>query len=207
MAKLPTHFSMLRSYQVADLLTLGNAAAGTAAILSIMSYMEFPERWRVYLALWLLPLAFVLDVADGAVARRRQDHSVFGRELDSLADIVSFGVAPVTIAYALGMRGGVDVLILMFFVSCGISRLARYNITATALARPGGKVAYFEGAPIPSSLLLVLMLGVCFYTGRVGENLPLGAVPVASFEWHPLSLLYFLLGCAMISKTLRIPKP
>jgi CDP-diacylglycerol--serine O-phosphatidyltransferase len=198
---------MLRSYHAADLLTLGNAAAGTGAILSIMSYMEFPDRWRVYLALWLLPLAFILDAADGAVARRRESHSVFGRELDSLSDIVSFGVAPVTIAYALGMRGGVDVLILIFFVACGISRLARYNITAAQLTRPGGKVAYFEGAPIPSSLLLVFILAVCFYTGRFGENLPLGVFHVASFEWHPLSLLYFLLGCAMISKTLRIPKP
>jgi CDP-diacylglycerol--serine O-phosphatidyltransferase len=197
---------MLRSYHAADLLTLANAGAGTAAILSIMSYMEFPERWRVYLALWLLPLAFILDVADGAVARWRHDHSVFGRELDSLADIVSFGVAPVTIAYALGMRGGVDVLIFIFFVACGISRLARYNITAAQLAGPGGKVAYFEGVPIPSSLLLVLILAFCFYTGQTGENLPLGVVHIASFEGHPLSLLYFMLGSAMISKTLRIPK-
>lgn len=198
---------MLRSYRAADVLTLGNAAAGTGAILSVMSYMEFPDRWRVYLALWLLPLAFVLDLADGTVARQRPGQSLFGRELDSLADIVSFGVAPVALAYALGMRGGVDVLILIFFVTCGISRLARYNITAAELANARGKVAYFEGAPIPSSLLLVLLLGLCFYTGRVGPDLPLGVVRLASFEWHPLSLFYFLLACAMISKTLRIPKP
>src|SRR5713226_7269076 len=99
------HFSMLRSYHVADLLTLGNGAAGTAAIFAIMSYLLTPDRWRVYLAIWLLPLALVLDVADGKVARWRNKHSPFGGELDSLADVVSFGVAPAVLAYGLGMRG------------------------------------------------------------------------------------------------------
>ena len=201
------HFSMLRSYHAADLLTLANGAAGTGAILSIMSYLATPEPWRVSLALWLLPLALVLDVADGTLARHRASHSIFGRELDSLADIVSFGVAPVAIGYGLGMRGGWDIVILIFFVGCGISRLARFNITAAELADAGGKVRYFEGTPIPTSLVLVLVLGFCFYTGRVGDDLPLGVFHMASLQWHPLSLLYLLSGSAMISKTLRIPKP
>jgi CDP-diacylglycerol--serine O-phosphatidyltransferase len=204
--KQPVHFSMLRSYQLADLFTLANGAAGTGSILSIMSYLVTPENWRVYLALWLVPAALVLDIADGTIARSRHQHSLFGRELDSLADIVSFGLAPAAIAYAMGMRGAVDVVLLIFFAACGISRLARFNITATALADAGGKVRYYEGAPIPSSLILVLFLGLCFYTGQVGENLPLGVVRFLSLEWHPLSLLYFVNGCAMISKTLRIPK-
>lgn len=131
---------------------------------------------------------------------------MLGQELDSLADIVSFGVAPVAVAYGLGMRGGVDVLILVFFVGCGISRLARFNITAAQLSDPTGKVKYFEGTPIPSSLLLILVLAVCFSTGRIGDRLPLGIIEVASFQWHPLSLLYFANGCTMISKRLRIPK-
>jgi CDP-diacylglycerol--serine O-phosphatidyltransferase len=171
-----------------------------------MSYLVTPENWRVYLALWLVPAALVLDIADGTIARSRHQHSLFGRELDSLADIVSFGLAPVTLAYAIGMRGGLDVLILMFFAACGISRLARFNITATQLADAGGKVRYYEGAPIPSSLILIFFLGLCFYTGKVGENLPLGVVRIFSLDWHPLSFLYFVNGCAMISKTLRIPK-
>ncbi len=155
----------------------------------------------------LLPLALVCDVVDGYVARQRHAHSVFGQELDSLADIVSFGVAPVAVAYGLGMRGGLDVLILVFFVGCGISRLARFNITAVQLSGATGKVRYFEGTPIPSSLLLILVLAVCFSTGRVGDHLPLGVIEIASFHWHPLSLLYFANGCTMISKTLRVPKP
>lgn len=204
--KKVVHFSLLRSYHIADLITLANAFAGTGSILAMMSYLVSPDSWRVHLALGLLPLAFGCDVMDGLVARWRFEHSVFGRELDSLADIVSFGVAPVVIAYGLGLRGGLDALVLVFFVGCGISRLARFNITAAQLADTRGKVQYFEGTPIPSSLVLILVLAVCLYTGRVGECLPLGVIEVASLQWHPLSLLYFVNGCAMVSKTLHIPK-
>jgi len=202
-----SHFSLLRSYRLADLLTLANAFAGTASILFMMSYLLTPEPWRVHLALGLLPVALGFDMADGFVARWRHQHSGFGQELDSLADIVSFGVAPIVVAYGLGMRGGWDALIFLFFVGCGISRLARFNVTAAELSDAKGKVQYFEGTPIPSSLLLILILAGCFYTGRVGDKLPLGAVTFVSVQWHPLSLLYFVNGCAMTSKTLRIPKP
>lgn len=199
-------FSMLRSYQAADLLTLSNAAAGTGAILAVMSYLVTAERWRIYLALALLPLALALDFLDGWIARRRDRRSIFGRELDSLADIVSFGVAPAVLAYAVGMRGSLDVAIFIYFVTCGISRLARYNITAAQLADQTGKVRYYEGTPIPLSLLLVVILGICFYTGRIGENLPLGAIEMGWLQWHPLSTLFFIHGSTMISRTLRIPK-
>lgn len=199
--------SLLRSYQLADLLTLANAFAGTASILFMMSHLLTPEPWRVSMALGLLPVALGFDMADGFVARWRHQHSGFGQELDSLADIVSFGVAPVVIAYGLGMRGGWDALIFLFFVGCGISRLARFNITAAELSDAKGKVRYFEGTPIPSSLLLVFILAGCFYAGRIDDKLPFGVVTLASVRWHPLSLLYVVNGCAMTSKTLRIPKP
>ncbi len=200
------HFSLLRGYHLADLFTLANAFSGMVSILAMMSYLLTPEPWRVGLALGLLPLALVFDIADGRIARRSSQISEFGRELDSLADIVSFGVAPVVVAYGLGMRGGLDVLILIFFVGCGISRLARFNITAAQLSDEKGKVRYFEGTPIPSSLLLILVLGSCFYTGRIGDRLPFGVVSIATINWHPLSILYLINGSAMISKTLHIPK-
>ena len=202
----PAHFSMLRAYRAADFFTLANGAAGTGSILAVISYVEAPDRWRIYLAFCLVPLALLLDIADGRIARRQNKHSLFGGELDSLADIVSFGVAPAVLAYGLGMRGGLDVPILLIFVACGISRLARYNITAAEIAAAGNKVKYFEGAPIPSSLLLVAVLAFCFHLNRVGDNFPLGVLEIASFRWHPISLLYLVSGSAMISKTLRIPK-
>lgn len=67
-------------------------------------------------------------------------------------------------------------------------------------------MTYFEGTPIPSSLLLVAVLAFCFHLNRVGDNLPLGVLEIGSLRWHPLSFLYFVSGSAMISKTLRIPK-
>ena len=197
---------MLRSYRFADLITLANGAAGTGAVFSAMSYLTSPEIWPIYLGFALLVVALVFDIADGKVARRHREQSPFGQELDSLADIVSFGVAPAALAYALGMRGAVDILLLIFFVSCGISSLARFNVTAANLSDESGKVRYYEGTPIPSSLILVALLAVCFHLGRTGDDLPLGAVRVAHLAWHPLSLAFFINGCTMISKTLKIPK-
>jgi len=197
---------MLRGYQLADLITLANGAAGTASVFTTMSYLTMPEYWRIYLALSLLPLALILDIADGKVARRHRQQSPFGQELDSLADIVSFGVAPAAIAYGLGMRGAMDVIVLIYFVCCGVSRLARYNVTAGELADAAGKVKYFEGTPIPSSLILVAVLALCVFFDRTGDHLPLGAIELAGARWHPLSLLFFINGSTMISKTLRVPK-
>ncbi|MGF2075491.1 CDP-alcohol phosphatidyltransferase family protein, partial [Enterococcus casseliflavus] len=90
---------------------------------------------------------FVLDALDGHVARWRHQQSVLGRELDSLADVISFGAAPAALGYACGLQGGWDWLILSYFVGCGVSRLARFNVTAEALSEGGEKVKYFEGTP------------------------------------------------------------
>src|SRR3954452_11612187 len=87
-------FSMVRTFVLADLITLGNAFCGTGAILASMSYVATNERSSIWAALVLLPLALVCDALDGAVARWRRKSSPLGADLDSLADIVSFGVSP-----------------------------------------------------------------------------------------------------------------
>jgi CDP-diacylglycerol--serine O-phosphatidyltransferase len=148
-----------------------------------------------------------MDILDGGVARARGESSPLGQELDSLADIVSFGVAPAVMAFSAGLRGEWDCLCLMIFVACGISRLARYNVTAPALAAETGKVPYYEGLPIPTSLLLVTMVGILAATGNWQDELPLGVWSGALGSFHPLSLVYLVHGCGMISKTLRVPKP
>src|SRR6185369_4447582 len=161
---------------------------------------------RLLAAAALLPLALVLDVLDGRVARSRQRHSAMGRELDSLADVISFGVAPAALAYGAGMRGAWDLLVLVYFVACGVSRLARFNVTAEEMAGASGKIKYFEGTPIPSSLLLVAVVAVCAWLGRLGDDLPLGTVRLGVGRLHPLALLWAVSGSLMISKTLKIPK-
>ena len=200
-------FSMLREFTLADVITLGNGFAGTGSIFAVLQYLVSGERAMLWFAFAALPFAMVFDYLDGRVARWRRKVSLLGAQLDSLADLVSFGVAPAVLAYAVGMRGGIDALVLVYFVSCGISRLARYNATAAALADSSGKVKYFEGTPIPTSMLLVLILAVLFGLGRTGEALPFGVLSVAGFELHPLVFIYLLSGSAMISKNLRIPKP
>jgi CDP-diacylglycerol--serine O-phosphatidyltransferase len=143
----------------------------------------------------------------GRVARWRQRASAMGRELDSLADVISFGVAPACLAYSAGMTGLADAAVLLYLVVCGLSRLARYNITADALSSETGKVEYFEGTPITASLLLVVILVALASMGRIGDALPLGIVHLGPIDLHPIVALVAVSGSLMISKTLRIPKP
>jgi CDP-diacylglycerol--serine O-phosphatidyltransferase len=95
---------------------------------------------------------------------------------------------------------------LIYFVCCGVSRLARYNVTAESLSQGSDKVAYFEGTPIPTSVLLTAILALLAWRDRLGENLYGGAWSVGPWELHPLALLFAMSGTLMISKTLRIPK-
>jgi CDP-diacylglycerol--serine O-phosphatidyltransferase len=96
--------------------------------------------------------------------------------------------------------------VLVYFVACGVSRLARYNVTAESLSGEDGKVRYFEGTPIPTSVVLVLILAIAAWQDRLGDQLWGGSVMVGPWELHPLVLLFALSGSLMIS-TIRIPKP
>jgi CDP-diacylglycerol--serine O-phosphatidyltransferase len=201
--------SMLRSYTAADAFTIGNAACGTIAIFLCLDYLAEHNARFLWAAFLLLPLALVCDVLDGYVARLdRSRQSLLGADLDSLADVISFGVAPAVLGFTLGLRGGWDMLILTYFVVCGVSRLARFNVTASALADADtGKVKYFEGTPIPTSILIVLLLGVALWLGRTDGALWLGAYRIGPALLHPLALVFAASGSAMVSGTLRIPKP
>jgi len=201
----PKPFSMIREFHLADWFTLANAVCGVGALFSVMSYLQAREVLHIYFACALIPVALVFDVLDGRIARWRQRSSAMGRELDSLADVISFGVAPAAIAYGCGMQGLYDRIVLVFFVTCGVSRLARYNVTAEKLSEGGDKVRYFEGTPIPTSLALVIVLAVAAWQGAIGPQLWFGMVEVAGFKLHPLVLLFAVSGSLMISR-IRIPK-
>ena len=197
----PRHFSMIRGFHLADLFTIANGFCGVAAIFEAMRFLATQQNRYLYVAAILVPLALVFDVLDGRVARWRHKASPMGRELDSLADVISFGVAPAGIAFAAGLDSVLDQIILMYFVACGLSRLARYNITAESLAADTGKVRYFEGTPIPTS---VVPLGVLLLAFHQGSLLP---VRVLGGELHLVSLVFLVSGSLMISKTLKVPKP
>ena len=208
----PKPLSMIRSYTWADLLTLGNASCGTISIFACLSYIAGDQsRW-----LWtafVLPLAaFIFDGFDGYVARRYAGkQSRLGADLDSLADIVSFGVAPAVLGYTLGLRGLWDTVFLTYFVCCGISRLARFNVTAMALTNTStGKVKYFEGLPIPTSVFLVLVMALLFWLDLTGAHPGThfwgGHYKLIGRDFHPFSVLFAISGSLMIS-TIKVPKP
>ena len=196
---------MIREFHLADWFTLGNAVCGTGALFAMMTYLKVSDVRHVYFACALVVVALVFDVLDGRVARWRQKTSAMGRELDSLADVISFGVAPAVIAYGCGMQGFYDRIVLTVFVACGVSRLARYNVTAETLSDGGDKVKFFEGTPIPTSVVLVLLLAWAGYQGAVGEALWFGKVLVGGLTLHPLVLLFAVSGSLMVSR-IRLPK-
>ena len=198
-------FSMIREFHLADWFTLANAVCGVGAMFAIITFIQVGDVKHVYYACALVLAALVFDIFDGRVARWRQKSSLLGRELDSLADVISFGVAPALIAYGCGMQGLWDRIVLCFFVACGVSRLARFNVTAEAMSGGGDKVKYFEGTPIPTSIVLVGLLALAGYLGAVRENLWFGQVLIGGFTLHPLVLLFALSGSLMISR-IRIPK-
>ena len=200
------HFSLIRDFTLADFITLANATSGMGAVLAVMHYLVNDDGRYLWLAFGLLPFALLFDYMDGRVARWRRKASPLGEHLDSLSDLISFGVAPAVLAYGVGMRGGWDMLVLLYFVSCGVGRLARFNATCAELADETGKVKYFEGTPIPTSLLVVAVLAVLAAYDRILGDLPLGMLTFGPFDFHPLVLMYALSGSAMASKTLHIPK-
>lgn len=203
--KLQMPFSMIREFHLADWFTLANAVCGTGALFSMLTYLQTTNVLHVYFACGMVVAALVFDILDGRIARWRQQTSAMGRELDSLSDVISFGVAPAVIAYGCGMQGLYDRIILVYFVACGVSRLARYNITAEALSDEKGKVKYFEGTPIPTSMLLVLIMAWAATQGALGESLWFGRILIAGFTLHPLVLLFAISGSLMVSR-IRIPK-
>ncbi|MFI5299627.1 MAG: CDP-alcohol phosphatidyltransferase family protein [Polyangiales bacterium] len=201
---------MIRELALADVITLGNASCGMAAILQCLRFLadrsanptNTPSLWAAFV---LLPIAMACDVADGSVARWRRKWSAIGADLDSLADVVSFGVAPAVLGFTVGLRGTWDTIILVYFVACGIGRLARYNATADEMSDETGKVKHYEGTPIPTSLSIIALLAVAYAQGRIEERLYLGKLEIGPWDFHPLVLLYALSGSLMIS-TIKVPK-
>ncbi|HEV2701502.1 MAG TPA: CDP-alcohol phosphatidyltransferase family protein [Steroidobacteraceae bacterium] len=201
----PKRFSMIRGFHLADWFTLGNAVCGTGSLFSTISYVQSGNTRHLYLAGALVFVAFLFDVLDGRIARWRRTHSAMGRELDSLADVISFGVAPAVFGYGCGMQGLYDRVVLGYFVACGVSRLARFNVTAESLSGTSGKVTHFEGTPIPTSSVVVIILLIGVSMGSVGDMLWFGEVHLKTHVLHPLVLLFALSGSLMISR-FRIPK-
>lgn len=203
------HFSLIRNLHLADCVTLMNGFSGFFAIISCLRFALTGKAYYVQRAQLFIFLGMVFDFLDGRVARLRNKSSLMGQELDSLADLISFGVAPATVAFSIGFQTTFDVVILSFFVLCGLTRLARFNITVNQIPHDdNGKSKFFEGLPMPTSLFLVAGMSLLVKLGLIDHDLPLGILREnQNFEVHPLIIVFFLHGCGLISKSLKIPKP
>jgi len=206
------HFSLVRALHLADFITELNGFCGVISIFSSLRYCvgDDPHNYtNLYFALGFIPFGLFFDFMDGKVARWRKKASLMGQELDSLADLVSFGVSPAAAAFSLGLRTPLDHLLLTFFVLCGLTRLARFNVTVAMVPKDAsGKSQYFEGTPIPMSLLLVNIMAYWVYKGWTLDNVPWGTIFTGTWaEVHPVVGMFVLHGCLMVSKTIHIPKP
>lgn len=117
------------------------------------------------LASWFIILAAVFDVLDGLMARITRSSSDFGVELDSLSDVVSFGVAPAFLVYrvALSAQGGMGMLVSAMPMIFGAIRLARFNAQLVGYDKD-----FFKGLPIPSSAMLMASYVLAFYRENTG---------------------------------------
>ncbi|PWN36097.1 CDP-diacylglycerol--serine O-phosphatidyltransferase [Meira miltonrushii] len=162
------HFSLVRNFHLADAFTLMNGFCGAQSLFASGRYLTSSDPRHAWSALWFPLFGAIFDLLDGKVARWRNSSSMLGQELDSLADSLSFGAAPAFAAFALGLRLPLDTLLLTLFVCAGIARLARFNVTTASVPHDAkGKAQYFEGLPIPSSLVLVGGMAICLLAGRV----------------------------------------
>jgi CDP-diacylglycerol--serine O-phosphatidyltransferase len=208
------HFSFVRNFRLADLVTIMNGVCGSLSIFSSARYLLTADEDYLWQALSFPLFGLFFDFMDGKVARWRKESSMLGQELDSLADLISFGVAPALLAFVCGLRTYLDTVALTGFICCGLARLARFNATVALVPHDGtGKASYFEGLPIPSSLTLVGMLSFWAQQGWIEgkQGVPLGSsvlwgAPGGKGEVHNISFLFAAWAAAMVSKTLRIPK-
>jgi len=204
------HFSLIRAMHLADVITEMNGFCGVMSIFSSMRYMVGdPSHYgNLWAALAFMPFGLFFDFMDGKVARWRKKSSLMGQELDSLADLISFGVSPACCALALGLRTPLDHLLLTLFVLCGLTRLARFNVTVQALPKDAtGKSKYFEGTPIPTTLSIAALMAYWVSKGWVLENIPFGVLGEGSWwEVHPVVGLFLVSGCLMTSRSLKVPK-
>ena len=124
-------------------------------------------------------------------------------------------MAPGLLAFVIGLRTWLDTVILTCFICCGLARIARYNATVALIPKDAsGKPSYFEGLPIPTSLVLVGMLSYWQWMGWTidTQGVPLGRVtflgkPGGDGDVHVVSFIFAVWATAMVSKTLRVPKP
>ena len=178
------------------LMTAGNILSGFVAILQIFKGREGEVTVHYYYAIGCILAACLFDVLDGRLARLGGQESAFGRELDSLADIISFGLAPALLVHDIVLGSiedqfrGLGWLIASGYLVCGAMRLARFNCLAAMEEKCSSKS--FRGCPIPAAAGVISSLTL-FLLWWDGNDRPVG-------NWkYFLPVLMITLSCLMVS--------
>jgi CDP-diacylglycerol--serine O-phosphatidyltransferase len=193
----------LKIYFLPNLLTAGNLFCGFVALTKIVEANPTSDEYfgQIKLALAFILLACIFDLLDGRVARLGGADSPFGREFDSLADLVSFGVAPaflvqrVVLANVFGEYRQISWFIASIYLLCGAFRLARFNCLSMMARSGGGKD--FLGFPIPSAAGLVSSLTLLIIHFNENEK-DFG-------KWNYLLAVVLIFLSAMMVSTVRYP--
>lgn len=192
----------LKIYFLPNLMTAGNLFCGFLALTKIVQWDIKSENFDdIKLALFFILLACIFDLLDGRVARMGGAESPFGREFDSLADIVSFGVAPAFLVHRVVLRDvfnqheQVGWFIASIYLICGAFRLARFNCLAAMSGSGSGK--YFLGFPIPAAAGLVASLTLLIIQLNEKEK-TLG-------HWKYLLAVVLVFLSAMMVSTVKYP--
>ena len=162
----------MKIYFLPNLLTAGNLACGFFALTRIFQYQEGGDFEPIKKAIRLILYAFLFDLFDGRLARLAKKESQFGREFDSLADMVSFGVAPAFLIYRIVLQEfEPGWIIAAVYLVCGGVRLARFNVMSMQPSEGNGRE--FVGFPIPSAAALVVSVTMLIMW-MVGHDRSLG---------------------------------
>lgn len=203
----------------ASLITLANLAAGVAALIWASEALRLNKLALLEVSGWLIVLASVFDALDGKVARMTRSASNFGAQLDSLADAVTFGVAPALIARSLVMleqpvfqthpHPRLLFVAPILFSVCAVLRLARYNVEhEDPLPGEEGASRGFIGLPSPAAAGVPVALVLFFFNVQDPDFIvPLGPEVVYAIQHTILRMLPFVLVGVAVLMVSRVPYP
>jgi CDP-diacylglycerol--serine O-phosphatidyltransferase len=200
-------FKMIRAFTLADYVTFCNMGCGIYAMLLAIEFVVKGEPTLIIKAIICILLGLFFDIIDGQIARFFNTESKLGKELDSFSDAITFAIAPIIIAYCIGFNSLPDIIILIFFAACCISRLSRFNVTSDELSFGGNKVKLILGLPTAWSLLPTIMFASLLYSNNLSWLLSTYSITFNVTVFHWPILIYLLIGLFMISDGIRFQRP
>lgn len=184
-------------YLLPTLITLANISVGMLSIVTAATDLYSK-------AAWMILICIVLDMIDGRVARWTNTQSMFGVQIDSIADIISFGVAPSFLMYRIALHkwNNPGMAIAIFYVLAVAIRLAKYTVMATE--RFGEPESFFEGLPSPAAAGILASFVLSYELFEAGQEITVKTIPLIEkrmpFFFKTIPVTMAIVSLTMISK-------